>query len=273
YVPFKYFDIEGGFLKTPLSRPALDSSVRANSLEGVSDILMYPNTRAQRQMGLQVRGLFFKQLLLIRGGVYEGSRNGFSNGNSTNPTTPATNPNGWPMLGVMGRVNLLGYENPYTFPGIYLDGVSRVSFGVGGHYQSKSGAVIRGVINDYTALAADFFADIALPGDQEFVLTLDGYRFDWGDGNGKTGYGAHGEIGYRIGPIEPRANAYWFNSDTKTNSFARLAGGLTYFIRGHQAKILLEYQNTISNGVLPNTPGRVMTPWLHQVLLQVQLHP
>jgi hypothetical protein len=276
YVPFPDFNIEGGFLKTPLSRPAVDSSERSNSLEGVSDILLYPNTRAQRQMGLQVRSLLFNQWFLIRGGIYEGARNGYSGGNPTTPPfpIPATqNPNGWPMIAGMARVNLLGYENPYTYPGIYLDGISRASFGVGGQYQSKSGAVNRdGTINDYTALSADVFADIALPGDSEAVLTLDGYRFDYGTGQAKTGYGAHGEIGYRWGHIEPQGSAYWFNSETKKNSFLRLAGGLTYFIKGHTAKIMFEYENTIMNGVLPNTPGLAPTKWLHQFLLQIQLH-
>src|SRR5215468_2190976 len=258
YVPFPDFNIEGGFLKTPLSRPAVDSSERSNTLEGVSDILLYPNTRAQRQMGLQVRGLLFEQRFLIRGGIYEGARNGYSGGNPTGtfPIPATANPNGWPMLGGMARYNLFGYETAYTYPGIYLDGITRVSFGVGGQYQSKSGAVNRdGTINDYTALSADIFADIALPGDSEAVLTLDGYRFDYGTGAAKTGYGAHGEIGYRWGPIEPQANAYWFNSETKLNSFLRLAGGLTYFIKHHEMKFMLEYQNTIMNGVLPNTPN------------------
>ncbi len=273
YVPFTDFNIEGGFLKTPLSHPAVDSSWRANSLEGVSDILMYPNTRAQRQNGLQVRGLLFDRWLLIRGGVYEGARSGVSGGNPQPFQPPFINPNGWPMLAGMARLNLLGYENTYTYPGIYLDGLSRLSFGLGGQYQSRSGGVRRdGSVNDYTAFAADIFADIALPGDSEAVLTLDGYRFDYGVGMAKTGYGSHAEVGFRVGPIEPQANYYWFNSETKVNSFLRLAGGLTYFIRGHQAKIMAEYENTIANGVLPNTPAHVSTKWLHQILLQAQVH-
>src|SRR2546425_10280699 len=57
FVPVADVYIEGGFLKTPLSRPAIDSSWRNNSLEGVSDILMYPDARAQRQTGVQLRAL------------------------------------------------------------------------------------------------------------------------------------------------------------------------------------------------------------------------
>ncbi len=129
-----------------------------------------------------------------------------------------------------------------------------------------------GTVNDYAALAADFYADIALPGDKEALFILDGYRFDYGAGAGKTGYGAHSELGFRWGPIEAQTNSYWFNSDTKVNNFLKLAGGLTYFVKGHSAKIMTEFASSIVNGTLPNTPGHAATPWLHQILVQGQLH-
>lgn len=272
YVPVTYFNIEGGFLKTPLSRPSVDSSPQTNSLEGVGDILLYPNTRAQRQMGLQVRGLVLDRWLLIRGGIYEGARYGFSGGNPATPPLQRVNPNGWPMLAGMLRLNLIGYEPQYTYPALYLDGTSHMSVGIGAQYQASSGAPQpNGTVADYLALAADFYADLALPADTEALLILDGYRFDYGSGASRTGYGAHGEVGFRWGFIEPEGNLYWFNSETKTNSFLKLAGGLNFYIHRHNAKIMTEYWNLISNGTLPNTPGRVSTPWLHQVQLQAQL--
>ena len=266
YTPFEDFYVEAGFLKTPLTRPALDSSPHQLSLDGVSDILLYPNARSSRQNGVQVRGLFFDKRLLLRGGFYEGARA------SGNP--PFVNPNGWPLAAGMARVNLVGYENSYTYPGIRLDGKSYLSVGIGGQYQSHSGAVLKadGTYNDFTAFAADVFADLALPANQELVATLDGYRFDYGSGASKTGDGAHFELGYRWGPICPEVNFYWFNSDTRKNSFLRLAAGLNYFIKGHLAKIVLEYQNNIANGALPDTSVEP-TPWLHQILLQLQLAP
>ncbi len=274
FVPFTDFNIEGGFLKTPLSRPAVDSSWRTNSLEGVSDILLYPNTRAQRQNGLQVRGLLLDRRILIRGGIYEGARTGVSGGNPTTPSfaPPFLNPNGWPMAGGMVRLNLIGYETSYTYPAIHVDGKSYVSLGIGGHYQSHSGALKSdGTFNDYVAMAADFYADLALPGDQEAVFIVDGYRFDYGAGAGRTGFGAHGDFGFRWRQIGPHASFYWFNSDTKVNSFLKGAAGLTYFIRGNRAKLILEYASTIANNTLPNNPDHPATPWLHQITLQGQL--
>jgi hypothetical protein len=273
FTPVMDFYIEGGFLKTPLSRPSVDSSWRTNSIEGVSDILLYPNTRAQRQDGVQVRGLLFDRWLLIRGGLYEGARAGESGGSPTSGpfAPPFTNPNGSPMYAGMARLNLVGYDEAYTYPALYLDGKTRISLGVGGQYQPRSSVKPDGSVNDYVAYAADFFADVALPADQEAVVILDGYRFDYGTGAQKTGNGLHGELGFRWGHIGPQVNFYWFNSETKVNSFFRSAGGLTYFIKGHRAKVMTEFESTIANGTLPNTPGHASTPWLHQLLIQVQL--
>ena len=273
YVPVRDFTIEGGFLKTPLSRPALDSSPRASSLEGVSDILMYPNSRAQRQNGLQIRTLIFDRRLLIRGGAYEGARNGESGGRPVTATNPPINPQGVPMFAGMVRVNLLGYETSYTYPAIYVDGSSHVSVGVGGQYQAHSGSPRDAAsVYDYSALAADVFVDVPVVGpNTEAMFILDVYHFDYGPGKPKTGNGAHGEIGLRWGPIQPQGNFYWFNSETKVNSFLRLAGGLNYYLRGHRAKLQAEFSSTIANGVLPDTPGLAMSPRLKQFNLQAQL--
>jgi hypothetical protein len=118
--------------------------------------------------------------------------------------------------------------------------------------------------DDYVALAADVFADVSLTSQTEAMLTLGGYRFDHGSGNAKTGNGLHGEVGYRWGPLEPQSNFYWYNSDTKRNSYLRVAGGLNWFLRGHSAKVQAEFASVIANASLD-------TPALHQFAVQTQL--
>jgi hypothetical protein len=97
------------------------------------------------------------------------------------------------------------------------------------------------------------------------MLMVGGYRFDYGAGNGRTGYGMQGEVGYRWGPLEPQGNFHWFNSDTKQNSYLKIAGGLNLFLQGHRAKIQGEFASIIANANL------VTTPPLHQVIVQSQL--
>src|SRR2546430_5616788 len=116
YVPVPDVYIEGGFLKTPLSRPAVDSSWRDNALESVSDILMYPNARAQRQTGVQLRALLLDRRILIRGGAYEGARAAAVSSTNPAPATPSVNPNGVPRWPGMARLNLICDDPGYTYP-------------------------------------------------------------------------------------------------------------------------------------------------------------
>jgi hypothetical protein len=170
----------------------------------------------------------------------------------------------------MVRYNLLGYESGYSFPSLYLDGKSRVSVGVGAQYQFKgSNTPVRGTatgVNDYIALAADLFADIALPGDTEFAIEADIYRFDYGPGSDRTGYGSTLELGYRFGKIEPEINGHWFNSENHLNNYLRISGGFNYFLRAHQAKLSLEFWHvkTAVRGPLADADA------VHQLVFQAQ---
>src|SRR5260370_10317046 len=132
----------------------------------------------------------------------------------------------------MARWNFLGDETGFPgYPGIYLDGKSRVSVGVGGQWQGKGavGGLVPGgaAYPDYLALAADVFVDLALPGDTEAVLQLNGYRFDYGSGDRRTGFGAAGDPRYRPRKIEPPENFLWFNYDDKGASILKRAASVT----------------------------------------------
>ncbi len=138
---------------------------------------------------------------------------------------------------------------------------------MGAQYQPHSGGLQArtSTYNDYLALATDLFADVALTARTEAVLTLGVYRFDYGTGNARTGNGLHAEVGYRWGPIEPQGNFYWYNSDTKKNSFLKVAGGLNLFLEGHRVKIQAEFASLIANASLDTTPA------VHQIVVQTQL--
>ncbi len=272
YIFAKDVELEMGFLYMPLSHLALNSSAATSAIEKSTAIIFYNNNRGLRETGIQIRALFLDNRILLRGGLYEGLK-GDPN------AAVVVNPNGRPLFGGTVRVNLIGYETGYAYPSLYLDGKTRVSIGVAGQYQTKgsntpvTGSVpnaqgvrpvtLRGV-NDYIAGSADIFADFALPGDTELAIQADVYRFDWGSGSDKTGYGSTLEIGYRIGQIEPEVNGYWFNSESHQFSFLKLAGGLNYFFKGHQAKLGLEFWH-IKSGVNFDASNA-----LHQIVLQAQ---
>ena len=255
YVPIPDVNIEAGFLYMPLSRGSLASNTQVQAVEGPGDILFYPNARGSRETGVQLRALFLDRRILVRGGVYEGARQ------FTAPATgvPPINPNGTPEVAGMVRYNFVGEETGYSYPGIYMDGKTRINIGVGGQYQPRAGgrtATTGGSYYDYSAIATDVFADLALPGDMEFATGVGAYRWDWGPNQNNTGNGVGGEIGFRVGPINPQVNILWFNSDNKKNSSFRAAGGVNYYFVKHNAKLQLELASNVPNGVIENTPSQ-----------------
>jgi hypothetical protein len=179
----------------------------------------------------------------------------------------------------MLRFNLIGGENGYSFPSLYMDGNSHVSIGVGGQFQSKgsntpitrvgpTGArtTTNTAVNDYLAYSGDVFVDFALPGDMEAVLMVDAERFDWGSGSDKTGNGIAAEAGFRVGPFEPEVNGYWFNSESHQNSFLKFAGGINWLIQRHNTKLSLEFIHQ-KNGV-----NLGISPAVHMFLAQFQFY-
>src|SRR5262249_16960315 len=150
----------------------------ASSIEPAFSILFYNNSRGLHETGAQVRALLFDRRILVRGGFYAGLR---GDPESLDPIARSVNPSGRPLVAGMLRLNLIGDETGYVYPGIYFDGKSRASIGIGGQFQTKgsntpvtsraldpetglrNGPTLTAV-NDYIALAADVFADIALPG-------------------------------------------------------------------------------------------------------------
>lgn len=271
--------LEAGWLYMPLSHLAINASSSTSSIEKNSVLLFYNNNRGLREMGMHFRGVFLDKKIYIRGGVFNGLHGLQGSDITTGPNAGAVvNPGGRPLVAGMLRYSFIGSESGYSVPTLYLDGKSRLSVGVGAQYQVKgsntpitvvNAAGVRSTpntaVNDFVAYAGDIFADIALEGDQEFAAQLDFYRFDWGPGSDKTGYGATAEVAYRIGPLNPEVNGHWFNSESKQFNHAKLAVGANYLFKGHQAKVGLEFWH------FKQAVNWDASSWQHQLLLQLQI--
>lgn len=281
YQPIKDFSLDFGYMLMPLSHGSVASPVAQSAIDapgaGLSGRLLNNAPRASRNAGLQIRTILADRRLLLRGGIYEGAR---ATQTPTPPTDPSVNPNGKPLIGGMVRWNFIGDEwpvFPVGYPSIYIDGKTRASIGVGGHWQQKG--AVNGTpspgstdLPDYLALAADAFLDIALAGDREVIFQLNGYRFDYGTGNARTGFGVAGDLGYRFGNIEPQVNAYWFNGDNRnTGGALRWAVGVNYFFKAHATKISAEFASQVIGARLIDTSLGPATPALHQFIVQSQL--
>jgi hypothetical protein len=267
--------IEAGFLFMPLSRLALNAAAQTAAIEKSTSILFYNNARGLRETGVQFRGLFLDNKIFFRGGLFDGLH-GLQ---GADPAGMVVNPGGRPLVAGMLRYNFIGYDPGYSFPSIYMDGKTRVSVGAGAQYQTKgsntpittinaAGARVTAItaVNDYIAYAADVFADVALPDDQEAHIQADVYRFDWGTGSDKTGWGSTLEAGYRFGPIGPEVNGFWFNSDSKQANYFKFAAGLNYFFHGHGSKLGAEFWHIKQNVNIDTAQ------WAHLIVIQFQAY-
>ena len=278
FKPIPELIIEAGFLFMPFAHQAMTTSGQASALESPAAIVFYNATRGNRETGVQIRSLLLNNRLLIRGGVYEGAHG--------DPSLPyVVNPRGRPLFGGVARLNLIGDEPGYSYPAIYMDGKSRVSVGFAAQYQNKGsniprtsydpkakkfGAGTATGVADYVALSADLNVDLALAGDTEAVFQLTGYRFDYGAGSDRTGWGVSGEGGYRFGQFEPEANFYYFRSQGERTLFAadyqKFAVGLNYFLHGHQVKLTGEFASVINGADISKTSS------LKQIVGQAQVY-
>ena len=128
-------------------------------------------------------------------------------------------------------------------------------------------------VADYKMFAGDAFFDAALPGDMEFAVDFGIYRWDYGGNSTRTGVGYAGSVGFRFGPIEPVISGYRYIADdnasagtaagvSRATDMRKLAGGLTWYMKGHQTKISAEVNSIIT--------GDQKGPAVNAIFIQTQ---
>jgi Phosphate-selective porin O and P len=272
WTPIEDFTVEMGLLLTPTSRIlGYSASGGQVQIEAPIDVIFQNLDRGFRQNGVEVRGFLVGRRIHYRAGVWEGFHSTPAAG-----TNPPINPGGKPMVGAHVRLNLIGEETGYAFNAMYLDGKPRASIGGSVQYQPRaacpaavtgcsiaSGTGATATINDYKFFGGDAFIDWPLPGDMEFSADGGIFRWDYGSnalaagatttGFPRTGTAFAGSLNFRVGVIGAFASAYKYGSDSgfpHTSDRRKIAGGLTWFIKGQADKITLEVNN-----ITPGAPG------------------
>ncbi|MFL5407324.1 MAG: hypothetical protein ACJ79O_15915 [Myxococcales bacterium] len=282
FTPIPDFTIEGGLILEPSLRTlAYNSSGGQVQVEAPTDLIFDNLSRGFRMGGVQLRGFLGPaHLIHYRAGVYEGVHNANVTGTGA-AATPAVNTGGKPLVGGHVRVNILGDETGYGLNQMYLDGKPRASIGGAIQYQPKAactgtptvaagvtncsiatGAGATAEVNDYKMFGGDAFIDLPIGPTMEFAASAAVVRWDWGSTNApanavgyqRTGTGYTGEVDLRIGGIAPYAAFYQYAADSgtsnKTADRRKYAAGLCFFLKGHQSKVNVEWNN-----ITPGQPG------------------
>ncbi|MGQ9842393.1 MAG: porin [Spirochaetota bacterium] len=206
-----------------------------------------------RDTGVEFRGLLGGGIIDYRIGVFDGKDRDAT-------ATPVINKNDMPRYTGRIQVNLKDAEEGFFYSGNYLGKKSIISFGFGVDYQQD--ASIDGTkAKDYTAWTADVYFDHPIAGNN--VLTLQGAyvkvkNSPFFDINPATAgvqeadeadmYFAEG--GFLInGTWQPVARYYYKKLEVGgvKDKISEIAGGLNYYIKGHNANIKVEYAQQLKD--------------------------
>ena|GEM_PF-436024 len=208
------FKIDAGMMLLPFSHQTLEGAGTLNTLDYHADMLRFPTGKHFRDTGLQFRGLIHDRVL-YRVGLFEGVRNGAALETPTEPVGARyddLNTHGIPRVTGQLRVNILGSEGDFFLKGLYFAPKPIISIGFGGDYQPKAVLKLNTKPGTYSALGSDVFVEYPVAPNQALLAKAAFARFSegWsriGDSNALEtgGITAFGELGYRIGKLEPLA--------------------------------------------------------------------
>ena len=198
-----------------------------------------------RDTGVEFRGLLANGLVDYRVGVFDGQDRVVKTGQ------PTINKNDMPRYTGRVQINLKDAEEGFFYSGNYLGKKSIISFGAGIDYQQdafKAGTKAK----DYTAWTVDVYFDHPVAANN--VLTLQAAYINVKNSPfmAKTPeepeeakmYFAEG--GFLInGTWQPVARFYY--KDVDKSKVSEIAGGLNYYIKGHNANIKAEYAQELKD--------------------------
>ncbi len=221
------FFIDAGMILAPFTHHSLQGAVALNTVDYHASLVRFPRNEGKiwRDAGVQFRG--FAGPLHFRLGVFNGIE-----GTKATDTAPAINPDDIPRVATHIRYNFLGKEESFFFNGIYFADAPKLSVGVGADYQPRA-VLAAGHERDDLNVGVDLFLDYPIAENQELVFQTNAFRYWQGRENTNSGFGIFGELGYRIGIIEPVFSAEYFNADVADTDFLALRPGLNVWMMKH----------------------------------------
>lgn len=202
-----------------------------------------------RDTGIEFRGLLGGGIVDYRIGVFDGKDRTYVPA----PQNYVINKNDMPRFTGRIQVNLKDAEEGFFYSGNYLGKKSIISFGMGLDYQQDAYGDATDV-KDYTAWTVDVYFDHPVAANN--VLTLQGAYVNLKNSPFMTGtpekanmYFAEG--GFLInGTWQPVARYYYKETESVAgvkSKISEIAGGLNYYIKGHNANIKAEYAQQLKD--------------------------
>lgn len=216
------FTIDVGFFRVPFTRHHLVAGSKLHGLDFHTGYIKQSGVASLRDVGIQARGRLMDEHLEYRLAILDGYEpNGLNHA---------------PRVMARATYHVFDSDSGLKVWGAHLGKKKYLSF---------AGAVdlepAYGEGEDFAwSAAADVFADIPM-GDNGVVATAV-YQIHGPDGAMPEGMGAWGDLGYRIGTVEPLVAGEWYQSEEADDVGDRMAvmGGVNWWMKSHN--ISLKFQ-------------------------------
>lgn len=238
------FNLDVGFFRIPFTRHHLVAGSKLHGLDFHSAYLKQSGIASLRDVGIQARGLLAEDHLEYRLALFDGY----------DPNTL----NAIPRIMARATYHVFDADKGLKVQGAHLGSKKYLSFAGAVDLEPSYGE--SGDAFAWSA-AADVFADIPM-GDNGVVATAV-YQIHGPDGSMPEGMGVWGDLGYRIGTVEPLVAAEWYQSQEADDVGDRLAmlGGVNWWMKKHAISLKLQVGATQADG---------SDSWATEVALQNQ---
>jgi hypothetical protein len=290
---------DAGLMLLPYSHNSLTSKARTAAVTSFVTTFAPNSQRAQRDVGVEVRGLLLSDRIYYRIGVFNGVQ-----GKANTATPPASsnglNPGDAPKFAGMIRFNFAGKEDGYTFCQVCFAKTPTINIGVSSETQINAirpvapaapsnpippaapGTATANFVNygmtQWTTLNADAFADI--PFGEDFELSAEALfsNFWAGTNTVQSGFEIQGLLALRYGIFGIFAQIDYFNSQTQYVGAGSLvgdrtiyAGGLNWYIYQNVYKMTAEFTYATREAAGTTVNGAAIPPNFWAGILQFQV--
>ncbi len=216
------FNLDVGFFRVPFTRHHLVAGSKLHGLDFHTAFIKQSGIASLRDVGIQARGLVMDEHLEYRVAVMDGGE----------PNTI----NAVPRLMARATYHVFDADKGLKVWASHQGQKKMLSFAGAVDLEPSAGAD-----GDELSWSAAFDALADLPmGDNGIVATAT-YQIHGPNGSMPEGMGCWGDLGYRIGKIEPLVATEWYQpSEGDTGQLLAMMGGVNWWARGHKANVKLQ---------------------------------
>jgi hypothetical protein len=232
-------NLDAGLILWPFTHNSLEGAGSLHTIDYRNPGLLYPTTEGKgfSDTGVQLRGLLLDDRLHYRVGAFEGARN---NPAANMPGATPINEKAIPRFMGMLRWNFLGVEDKFFLNGVYFADHPMLSVGVGADFQPNALRLGTTGVTDYSAFNADVFLEYPMPGDNAVIANLAVAKWNEGTGSPTTAVTVFGELGYRMGIIEPVLAVDYLKASDDVREFYDIRPEINFWFRKHNGNLKAE---------------------------------